>query len=147
MLLSQWDLVEDMEKLRRHLDIDQWLVFGGSWGSTLALAYAETHPERVLLSSFCWPGNAIKPLPTLGFPPMSEQVKGLLLRGIFTLRRSELLFFYQEGSSWLFPDAWEKVLKNNSCSEHVESYMCIGSSLHPFRKSSEGTSCLPTIVA
>jgi len=80
---TTWDLVEDMEKLRRHLEIDQWLVFGGSWGSTLALAYAETHPERV---------------------------KGLVLRGIFTLRRSELLFFYQEGSSWLFPDAWEKFL-------------------------------------
>lgn len=80
---TTWDLVEDMEKLRQHLAIDKWLVFGGSWGSTLALAYAEAH---------------------------TEQVKGLVLRGIFGLRRSELLFFYQEGSSWLFPDAWEKYL-------------------------------------
>lgn len=78
---TTWDLVEDMEKLRRRLDIEKWLVFGGSWGSTLALAYAQTHSERV-----------------------SE----LVLRGIFTLRRSELLWFYQDGASWLFPDAWEQ---------------------------------------
>jgi proline iminopeptidase len=77
---TTWDLVSDIEKLREHLKIDQWILFGGSWGSTLALAYAETHPERV---------------------------KALILRGIFTLRRKELLFFYQEGTSLLFPDAWE----------------------------------------
>jgi len=80
---TTWDLVEDTEKLRRHLGIDRWVVFGGSWGSTLALAYAETHPDRC---------------------------KGLVLRGIFLLRRSELLWFYQEGASHLFPDAWEKYL-------------------------------------
>jgi len=80
---TTWHLVADMEKLREHLHIEKWLVFGGSWGSTLALAYAETHPDRV---------------------------KGLILRGIFTLRRSELLFFYQEGSSWFFPDAWEQFI-------------------------------------
>jgi proline iminopeptidase len=68
-----------MEKLREHLSIDTWLVFGGSWGSTLALAYAERYPKRV---------------------------EALVLRGIFTLRRSELLWFYQEGASFIFPDAW-----------------------------------------
>lgn len=77
---TTWRLIEDMEALRRRLDIDRWQVFGGSWGSTLALAYAETHPDRV-----------------------SE----LVLRGIFCLRREELLWFYQEGASWMFPDLWE----------------------------------------
>ena len=76
---TTWDLVEDMEKLRRHLGIERWQLFGGSWGSTLALAYAQTHPGRVT---------------------------GLILRGIFLLRRAELLWFYQEGASWLFPDAF-----------------------------------------
>lgn len=74
-----WALVEDMEKLRRHLGVERWQVFGGSWGSTLALAYAQTYPERVT---------------------------ELVLRGIFTLRREELLWFYQEGANWLYPDAW-----------------------------------------
>jgi len=78
-----WHLVADMEKLRIHLGIDRWQVFGGSWGSTLALAYAEAHPQRVT---------------------------ELILRGIFLLRRSELLWFYQEGASHLFPDAWDKFL-------------------------------------
>ena len=78
---TTWHLVEDMEKLREHLGIEQWLVFGGSWGSTLALAYAQTHPERV-----------------------SE----LVLRGIFMLSQFELRWFYQEGgASALFPDHWE----------------------------------------
>jgi proline iminopeptidase len=77
---TTWDLVADIERLREHLGIERWVVFGGSWGSTLSLAYAETHPERV---------------------------KALVLRGIFLLRRSELLWFYQEGASQLFPDAWE----------------------------------------
>ena len=80
---TTWDLVADMERLREHLGIERWQVLGGSWGSTLALAYAETHPDRVT---------------------------GLILRGIFTLRRSELLWFYQEGCNWLFPDAWEAYL-------------------------------------
>ncbi|KIM33373.1 hypothetical protein M408DRAFT_326105 [Serendipita vermifera MAFF 305830] len=71
---TTWDLVNDMELLRKALNIDRWLVFGGSWGSTLSLAYAQTHPERV---------------------------KGLILRGIFTLRKSELDFFYQNGTSHL----------------------------------------------
>lgn len=76
-----WALVEDMEKLRIHLGIEKWLVFGGSWGSTLALAYAVTHPERVL---------------------------GLVLRGIFLVTQSELNWFYQEGASRLFPDAYDR---------------------------------------
>jgi len=80
---TTWDLVDDIEKLRTHLGIDRWVVFGGSWGSTLSLAYAQAHPERV---------------------------KGLVLRGIFLLRRSELEWFYQEGASHLFPDAWEHYL-------------------------------------
>lgn len=80
---TTWHLVEDMEKLRRHLGIERWQVFGGSWGSTLALSYAQTHPDAVT---------------------------ELVLRGIFTLRREELLWFYQEGASWLFPDLWEGYL-------------------------------------
>jgi len=87
---TTWDLVEDIEKLRKHvnevlkINIEKWVVFGGSWGSTLALAYAETYPQRV---------------------------KALILRGIFTVRRKELLFLYQEGASLLFPESWEKFLE------------------------------------
>lgn len=80
---TTWHLVADIEQLRQHLNIERWLVFGGSWGSTLALAYAEAHPERV-----------------------SE----LVLRGIFLLRRWELEWFYQKGTSILFPDRWENYL-------------------------------------
>ncbi|MEL6138248.1 MAG: prolyl aminopeptidase [Cyanobacteria bacterium J06628_6] len=80
---TTWDLVADIERLRSHLQIPTWTVFGGSWGSTLALAYAQTHPERC---------------------------DGLILRGIFMLRRKEIRWFYQEGASYLFPDAWEHYL-------------------------------------
>lgn len=80
---TTWDLVSDIEKLRTHLEIERWQVFGGSWGSTLALAYAETHPERVT---------------------------ELVLRGIFLLRREEIRWFYQDGASWIFPDAWHEYL-------------------------------------
>ncbi len=80
---TTWHLVADMERLRTMLGAESWLVFGGSWGSALALAYAETHPNRV-----------------------SE----LVLRGIFTLRRAELLWYYQSGASWLFPEKWEHFL-------------------------------------
>lgn len=80
---TTWDLVDDIEKLRQHLNIERWHVFGGSWGSTLSLAYAQTHPDRVT---------------------------SLVLRGLFTLRRAELLWFYQEGASWIFPDAWDDFL-------------------------------------
>lgn len=77
-------LIADMERLRKEiLDTDKWLVFGGSWGSTLALAYAQTHPQ---------------------------QVTGLILRGIFTLRKKEINWFYQEGASFVFPDKWENYL-------------------------------------
>jgi proline iminopeptidase len=80
---TTWHLVADMERLRSMLGVQRWLVLGGSWGSALALAYAEAHPERV-----------------------SE----LVLRGIFTLRREELLWYYQSGASWLFPEKWEEFL-------------------------------------
>ena len=80
---TTWDLVTDIEKLRSHLNIDQWTVFGGSWGSTLALAYAQTYPERC---------------------------NGLILRGIFMLRPKEIEWFYQSGASYIFPDAWEGYL-------------------------------------
>ena len=77
---TTWDLVEDMERLRRHLGIEKWQVAGGSWGSTLALAYAERHPERVT---------------------------EIIMRGIFTIRRQEIQWFYQRGTDALFPDLWE----------------------------------------
>ncbi|WP_094770603.1 prolyl aminopeptidase [Microbacterium gorillae] len=76
---STWHLVADMELLRRNLGIRQWQVFGGSWGSALALAYAQTHPDAV-----------------------SE----LVLRGIFTLRREELEWFYEGGAAAIYPDLW-----------------------------------------
>ncbi|THV07330.1 proline iminopeptidase [Dendrothele bispora CBS 962.96] len=78
---TTWDLVKDIEKLREELKIEKWHVFGGSWGSTLSLAYAQSHPDRV---------------------------KSLVLRGIFTLRKSELKFFYQDGACHLFPEAWDE---------------------------------------
>lgn len=81
---TTWHLVSDIETLRSHLKISQWVVSGGSWGSTLSLAYSQTHPDRCL---------------------------GLILRGIFLLRRKEILWFYQEGASYLFPDAWEDYLQ------------------------------------
>jgi len=77
---TTWDLVADIERIRMHLSIDRWQVFGGSWGSTLALAYAQTHPDKVT---------------------------ELVLRGIFLLRRSELEWFYQQGCNALYADAWE----------------------------------------
>ena len=80
---TTWDLVADMEKLRAHLGIARWQVVGGSWGSTLALAYAETHPERVT---------------------------ELIVRGIFALRRAEIAWFYQEGASFLYPAEWQAYL-------------------------------------
>jgi proline iminopeptidase len=80
---TTWDLVSDIEKLRQHLGIEKWMVFGGSWGSTLALAYAETHPESV---------------------------SHLVIRGIFLCRKSEIEWFYQQGAHWLFPDLWQSYL-------------------------------------
>jgi proline iminopeptidase len=81
---TTWDLVADIERLREHLRLSNWQVFGGSWGSTLALAYAETHPGRVT---------------------------ELVLRGIFLCRPKEIKWFYQEGASEIFPDVWEEYLK------------------------------------
>ena len=81
---TTWDLVSDIELLRKKLDINKWLVFGGSWGSTLSLAYAQTHPDSV-----------------------SE----LVLRGIFLLRKEELQWFYQDGSSRIFPEAWQEFVE------------------------------------
>lgn len=80
---TTWDLVSDIEKIREFLKIDQWIVFGGSWGSTLALAYAETHPSKV---------------------------KALILRGIFLGRKKELHWFYQFGAHHIFADEWEKYI-------------------------------------
>ncbi len=81
---TTWDLVNDIELLRTALQIDKWQVFGGSWGSTLALAYSQTHPERV-----------------------SE----IVLRGIFMLRKKEIDWFYQHGASEIFPDRWQHYLQ------------------------------------
>jgi proline iminopeptidase len=80
---TTWHLVADAETLREHLGIATWQVFGGSWGSTLAIAYAQEHPERVT---------------------------ELVLRGIFLLRKQEIDWFYQRGASAIFPDAWEEYL-------------------------------------
>jgi proline iminopeptidase len=80
---TTWHLVADIERLRTHLDIERWQVFGGSWGSTLALCYAQTHPERVT---------------------------ELVLRGIFLLRRKEIDWYYNGSAGYVYPDEWEKFL-------------------------------------
>jgi proline iminopeptidase len=80
---TTWDLVEDIETIREALGIQRWLLFGGSWGSTLALAYAQKHPERVI---------------------------GMVLRGIFLCRDREIDWFYQSGANRVFPDYWEDYL-------------------------------------
>jgi proline iminopeptidase len=81
---TTWHLVSDIERLREHLRIDRWVVFGGSWGSTLSLSYAQTHPDRAL---------------------------ALVLRGIFLCRKKEIRWFYQEGASAIYPDMWEEYVK------------------------------------
>ena len=80
---TTWDLVDDIEALRAHVGVNQWLVFGGSWGSTLSLAYGVSHPERTL---------------------------GLVLRGIFLVSKPEVQWFYQSGASRLFPDAYDRYI-------------------------------------
>ena len=97
---TRWDLVNDIEKIRNHLNIDQWVVFGGSWGSTLSLAYSQKHPNAC---------------------------KGLILRGIFLVRKKEIDWFYQYGASNVFPDRWESFLapipeskRNNLLSAYYE---------------------------
>ena len=81
---TTWELVSDIEKIRKYLKIDKWAVFGGSWGSTLSLSYSIMHPERC---------------------------EALILRGIFMLREKEIRWFYQEGCSYIYPDAWEKYVE------------------------------------
>ncbi len=88
---TTWDLVSDLEKIRTHLKIDKWAIFGGSWGSTLALCYSIKH---------------------------AQQVDALFLRGIFLLREKEIKWFYQEGASKLFPDLWQEYLKPIEKSKH-----------------------------
>ena len=80
---TTWDLVADIEKIREHLQIEKWVVFGGSWGSTLSLAYSQKHPLSC---------------------------KALILRGIFLVRKKEIDWFYQSGASNIFPDKWESFL-------------------------------------
>ncbi|HYM35285.1 MAG TPA: prolyl aminopeptidase, partial [Steroidobacteraceae bacterium] len=95
---TTWHLVADIERLREHLRIEKWQVFGGSWGSTLALAYAETHPSRVT---------------------------EIVLRGIFLLRQWELRWFYQEGADALFPDRFEtyrNVIPENERHDYVTAF-------------------------
>jgi proline iminopeptidase len=96
---TTWDLVEDLEKLRAHLGVQSWIVMGGSWGSTLALSYGIMHPDRV---------------------------KGLILRGVFMGRASEIRWLHQEGgTSQLFPDEWERYLApiaGHSYRSNVEAY-------------------------
>ncbi|TCP36432.1 prolyl aminopeptidase [Rhodothalassium salexigens DSM 2132] len=81
---TTWDLVADLESLRRFLGVERWQVFGGSWGSTLALLYAQAHPDRV-----------------------SE----IVLRGVFLARRAEVGWFYQDGANRLFPEAWDEFIR------------------------------------
>lgn len=88
---TTWHLVQDIEALREHLDIERWQVFGGSWGSTLALAYAQKHPERVT---------------------------ELVLRGIFTFAKDEMDWFYRNGTRMLFPDAYADFLSAIPAEEH-----------------------------
>ena len=88
---TTWDLVNDIEVIRKYLKIKSWVVFGGSWGSTLALSYAIKHTNRC---------------------------KGLILRGIFMLRKIEIDWFYQSGCSYIYPDEWEKYLEPIPKNEH-----------------------------
>src|SRR5262249_7315620 len=95
---TTWHLVSDIERLRHHLGIEKWMVFGGSWGSTLALAYAQAHPERV---------------------------SSLVLRGVFLCRPKEIDWFYQEGASAIFPDVWEQyesVIPESERGNTLEAY-------------------------
>jgi proline iminopeptidase len=80
---TTWDLVADIEKIRVYMNIDKWVVFGGSWGSTLSLCYSILNPKRCI---------------------------GLILRGIFMIRKKEIDWFYQDGASNIYPDAWEKYI-------------------------------------
>ncbi len=92
------DLISDMEQIRENLGIDKWVLFGGSWGSTLALLYAQAYPERVT---------------------------GMILRGIFLCRQKDIGWFYREGANRVFPDYWEellKPLKGQQCDDVLAGY-------------------------
>ena len=105
---TTWHLVADMERLRQHIGIERWQLFGGSWGSTLSIAYAETHQERVT---------------------------ELVLRGIFLLRPAEIRWFYQEGVNWLFPDAFAEFQKLIPPAERADMVAAYYRRLtHPDRK-------------
>jgi len=95
---TTWHLIEDIESIRERLDIKKWLVFGGSWGSTLAIAYAQKHPKNI---------------------------SQLVLRGIFMLRQKELQWFYQYGASEMYPEAWQGFLNEipeNERDNLIEAY-------------------------
>lgn len=95
---TTWDLVNDLELVRKHLNIDKWLVFGGSWGSTLALAYATQFPQSITK---------------------------MILRGIFLCRQKEIDWFYQDGASWVFPEAFKKYatfIEPSKRSDFVKAY-------------------------
>tara|TARA_B100000809_G_C15045540_1_gene497104 strand:- start:343 stop:1290 length:948 start_codon:yes stop_codon:yes gene_type:complete len=95
---TTWDLIDDIEKIRKYLRIESWVIFGGSWGSTLSLSYAITHPKKC---------------------------KALILRGIFLLRKLEIDWFYQNGCSYIFPDEWENyisVIPKNERNNLVGAY-------------------------
>ena len=105
---TTWALIDDIERLRVHLGVEKWTVFGGSWGSTLALAYAIKHPDRV---------------------------EALVLRGIFLLTKRELAWFYQDGASMMFPDAWENFLSPIPRAERSDMISAYHRRLtHPDRK-------------
>jgi proline iminopeptidase len=106
---TTWHLVADIETIREHFGIDRWVVFGGSWGSTLALAYAQTHPERVL---------------------------GLVLRGIFLGRPHELRWFNEldGGARWIFPERWERYLEAGNFDEPRVAISVARSEAHYFRQ-------------
>jgi proline iminopeptidase len=105
---TTWTLIEDIERLRVHLGIEKWCVFGGSWGSTLALAYAILHPERV---------------------------ESLVLRGVFLLTARELAWFYQDGACMLFPDAWARFCAPIPASERGDMIAAYHKRLtHPERR-------------
>lgn len=113
---TTWDLVSDIENLRKKLSIEKWLVFGGSWGSTLSLAYAQAHPKSV-----------------------SE----LVLRGIFLLRKEELHWFYQDGASRIFPEAWSgflDIIDKDKQDNLMNAY-------HEIFKSKDKEKCLRAAVA
>jgi proline iminopeptidase len=105
---TTWDLVDDMEAIRRQVGVNRWQLFGGSWGSTLSLAYAQTHPERVT---------------------------ELVLRGIFLMRPEEIRWFYQDGVNWIYPDAFADLLKPIPPAERSDLVAAYHKRLtHPDRK-------------